>query len=146
MRNHFPDPAREAAQSVKKIGEAMRKQSGAGWIDSGVNKVTSGLVATGREAITFPLRTLVFPTVRTVNDLARSTVKGALGITWDALKRIPWIPLPARNRPASEQAQKALASRYDDSTALPRPGDLRLGPGQDAPRPDAELGSPRRAA
>ncbi len=146
MRNHFPDPAREAGQSLKKIGQAMRQQSGAGWIDRGMNTMTGGLVAAGREVITFPLRTLVFPTMRTVNDLARNTVKGAVGITWDALKRIPWIPVPARNRPTSEEAQKTLASRHDDSTALPRPGGLRIGPGQDAPHPDAEPGSPRRAA
>lgn len=95
MRNHFPDPAKEILNSGRRIGGEIKNKSGACWIDSGMNKVTGGLVAAGREAITFPLRALVFPTMKTVNDLAKSTVKGAVNITWNAIKSIPWIPVAA---------------------------------------------------
>lgn len=96
MRNHFPDPAKEILNSSSRIGKEMRENSGACWIDSGMNKITGGLVAAGREAMTFPLRALVFPTMKTVNDLAKSTVKVAVKITWNAIKSIPLIPVPAK--------------------------------------------------
>lgn len=148
MPNRFPDIPGEAMRSGRAVWNVMAQTSGHGIVDSGVNKITHGLVETAKQSILFPFNVLVRPVAGTVSDLVRAAGRETLAWTGLAIRSIPWIPMPGRlgnGYGPSPTPDQTLALPHESIAPPPAfhgPGDLGLRPRTDAPSSDAQPRSP----
>ncbi|NOS66761.1 MAG: hypothetical protein HOO67_00090 [Candidatus Peribacteraceae bacterium] len=153
MPNRIPDIPGEAGRAGKAVWNVMSQTSGRGVVDTGVNKLTHGLVETAKQSLlVLPYNVFLRPISGTIGDLVRATGRETLTWAGIALRNIPWIPMPGRlgtgNGPFGGRSA-TVAFPHESIEPPPSfhgPSDLRIGPGPDSPRPDAEPGSPGRAA
>ena len=146
MPSAYPNLPEEAGKSVKRVFQAGKEgaDKGLNIAAKTMNVATAMLTTMVGEAFSLPFRALVRPTAQTVNKLAVGAVKNVVGLTWDLVKTIPFIPAPGQIRPddASAEGGSSLASLHELSRSpLLRSGDPRRRPRTPPPRPDAESGS-----